>query len=100
MKRDGIRLSDFVAGVRDELEVAAQRQKIRAESGPVDEIGPMKVTRLVLEAEVVTMRDDITGAKIGYWIAEVNGEKKVGASTTQKVIIELEVEGVFLGGKK
>lgn len=97
MDNGKIRLADFIAGVREELETAARRSKAFEESGMERLVPPMKVSRLALEVEIVVSEDEAAKGKISYWIASVSGEKKFGNSVTQKVTIELEVPEVYLG---
>lgn len=84
-----ISLADTVAGLREELEIAAQRQKAAARAGDTRLVPPLQLTNIVIETDVLVGRDEKIGGKLGYWIATAEAAQTNKNTANVKVTINL-----------
>lgn len=84
-----ISLADSIAALREELEIAAQRQLNAGKIEIARLVPPLKLTEIVLETEVVAGYDREVNGKLNYWIASAGGSTADQQSATQKVTIRL-----------
>jgi hypothetical protein len=104
-----IQLSDAVSALREQLDIAVQRQRAAVIAGDNQHLPPLAITEIIFEVEVVTTRDENLGGKLNYWIAGVDGSQTTQKGATQKVTLKLipqkvvnpisgEEEDLTLGG--
>jgi hypothetical protein len=87
--KDTISLADTVAGLREELEIAAQRQDAAVRAGDKRLVPPLQLTNIVIETEVLVGRDQNIGGKVGYWIATAEAAQTNKNSAKVKVTLNL-----------
>jgi Trypsin-co-occurring domain 2 len=76
-----IELADVIQQLRNELDRArraSELEELRFELGPID-----------LEVTVGLEKDGRAGARIRFWVADINADGRLAASSTQRIRLTL-----------